>query len=417
MTPQVEMPEVDQQQQQASGRKIKVVGGVVFLLLLLGIGIVPRINRSHEALAATNESPVTHPVVSVVRAQEGQATSELLLPGNIEPLYSAAIYARTEGYLQRRYVDIGAKVKVGQLLAEISSPEVDQQLLQARATLAQSAAALEQAKAALQQAKANEELARLTKERDLPLGQQRAIAQQVVDEAVQAYDARVADVAAANANITAAQASVTANQANVARFQQLQGFERVVAPFDGVITQRNVEQGDLVTTGSAGAGKPLFGISQSATLRIQVDVPQSQAVKIEDGQKASITVKERLGREYTGTVVRSADALDNAARTMRTEVQVDNRDGSLLPGMYADVKFILPEQRRALVIPTSSLVIDHSGSHVAVVGDGHTIHFVPVVIGRDMGTQVEVLNGIQSSDSLVASPSDLLHDGQVVQVR
>src|ERR1700743_879369 len=183
MTPQVEAPEVDQEQQQASGRKIKAAGGVALLLLLLGIGVVPRINRSREALAATNESPVTHPVVSIVKAQEGLPTSELLLPGNIEPLYSAAIYARTEGYLQRRYVDIGSKVKPGQLLAEISSPEVDQQLLQARATLAQSAAALEQARAALEQAKANEELARLTKERDLPLGQQRAIAQQIVDEA------------------------------------------------------------------------------------------------------------------------------------------------------------------------------------------------------------------------------------------
>jgi RND family efflux transporter MFP subunit len=341
----------------------------------------------------------------------------LLLPGNIEPLYSAAVYARTEGYIERRNVDIGSVVKAGQVLAVISSPEVDQQLLQARATLAQSEASLQQAKAALEQSKANAELARLTKERDLPLGQQHAISQQIVDEVVQAYNARVADVSAAGANILAAQANVTANRANVARLLQMQGFERVLAPFDGVITARNVERGDLVSTGSAAAGKPLFSIAQSGTLRIQIDVPQSEAVNIQEGQKASISVKERLGREYAGTVVRSAGSLDSAARTMLTEVQVDNRDGSLLPGMYAQIKFTLPAQRTSLIIPTSSLVIDHSGMHVVTIQGNEKVHFVPVVIGRDMGTQVEVLSGIQASDTLVASPSDLLHERQNVQVR
>jgi RND family efflux transporter MFP subunit len=164
-------------------------------------------------------------------------------------------------------------------------------------------------------------------------------------------------------------------------------------------------------------GKPLFNIAQSGTLRIQVDVPQSQAVNIQDGQKAAIDVKERLGRLYTGTVVRSAGSLDSAARTMLTEVQLDNRDGSLLPGMYAQVKFTLGEPRTSLIVPTSSLVIDHSGMHVVTVGEDKVVHFVPVTIGRDMGTQVEILRGIQGSDTLVASPSDLLHDGQSVEVR
>ena len=371
-------------------------------------------DRQKSALAAVAESPVTHPVVTVLHAQLGEPSSTLLLPGNIEPLYSASIYARTEGYLERRNVDIGASVKAGQVLAVISSPEVDQQLLQARATLAQSVAALQQAGATLEQAKANEELTRLTKERDLPLGQQHAISQQIVDEAVQAYDARVADVSAAQANITAAQANVTANHANVARLQQLQGFEQVLAPFEGVITARNVERGDLVTTGAA--GKPLFSIAQSGTLRIQVDVPQSEAVNINDGQKAAIVVRERLGREYTGTVVRSAASLNSAARTMLTEVQVDNRDGSLLPGMYAQVRFTLPDQRTSLIIPTSSLIIDQKGMHVVTV-QNDTVHFVPVVIGRDMGTKIEILSGIQSSDALVASPGDLLYEGQHVEVR
>lgn len=403
--------------QSSTSNKIKLAGGAAVLVAFLAAGVLPRVSRAHEALAATRESPINHPSVTVLHATKGQATSDLVLPGNIAPLYSAAIYARTEGYLHKRYVDIGSKVKAGQLLAEISAPEIDQQLMQAKATLAQSVAALEQTRAALQQAKANQELARLTKDRDLPLGQQHAISQQIVDEAVQGHDARVADVAAANANIQAAEANRAANQANVARLEQMKGFQRVVAPFDGVITERNAEQGDLINNGSAGAGKPLFSIAQGQTLRIKVDVPQSHSVDIQSGQKADVTVGERLGRIYTGTVVRSADALNDAARTLRTEIQVDNRDGSLLPGMYAQVKFALAEPRRSLIIPTNALVIDHSGPHVAIVGADHVLHFSNVVIGRDMGNEVEILSGISSTDSLVASPSDLLHDGQHVEIR
>jgi len=417
MTQQTETPLTElKQKTAASSAMIRLAGTGVLIIFLLAFGTVPRLARQREALAAVSESPITHPVVTTIHPKAGDPTSTLLLPGNIEPLYSAAVYARTEGYLERRNVDIGSKVKAGQVVAVISSPEVDQQLLQARATLAQSEASLQQARATLEQAKANAELTRLTMERDLPLGQQHAISQQIVDEAVQANNARVADVAAAEANITAAQANVTANRANVARLLQMQSFEQVVAPFDGVITARNVERGDLVSTGSAASGKPLFSIAQSGTLRIQIDVPQSEAVNIQDGQKASIDVKERLGREYTGTVVRSAGSLDSAARTMLTEVQIDNRDGSLLPGMYAQIKFTLSEPRTSLIIPTSSLVIDQSGMHVVTVQD-NKVRFVPVVIGRDMGTQVEILRGIQSCDTLVASPSDLLHDGQNVEVR
>jgi RND family efflux transporter MFP subunit len=396
---------------------VRAGGAAALLLVLIAVGTFPRLSRKHDALAAVREAPATHPVVTLIQAKHGEPTSELLLPGNIEPLYSANLYARIDGYLDRRNVDIGARVKGGEILAVISAPEVDQQLLQSRATLAQSEAALQQARAALDQAKANAELTRLTKERDIPLGQQRAISQQIVDGAVQAHDARVADVAAATANIAAAEANVTANRANVSRLQQMQGFERIVAPFDGVITQRNVERGDLVSTGSSGASKPLFSIAQSGTLRIQVDVPQSEAVNIQDGQKAAVDVKERLGRAYTGTVIRNAGALNNAARTMLTEVQVDNSDGSLLPGMYAQVKFTLPEQRTSLIIPTSSLVVDHSGMHVVTVAANHTVHFVPVTIGKDMGKEVEILDGLQGSEPLVSSPSDLLNEGDHVEVR
>ena len=412
-----EVPTRDRAQTKPGSRaKLIGIGGVV-LLALVAIGAVPRIASHREALAAVREAPVTHPVVSIIHATKGQPTSQLVLPGNIEPLYTANLFARVDGYLDRRNVDIGTKVRAGQVLAVISSPEIDQQLGQAKATLAQSQAALLQARAALEQAKANAELARLTRDRDLPLGEQHAISQQIVDSAVQSHNARVADVAAANANIVAAEATVAANQANVARLQQMQNFERIVAPFDGVITQRNVERGDLVSASVSAGGKPLFSIAQSDTLRIYVDVPQSEAINIRDGQKAAVDVTERLGRTYTGTVTRNASALNDAARTMRTEVQVDNRDASLLPGMYAQVHFTLAQEHSSMVIPTSSLVIDHAGMHVVVVDADQKLHFVPVTIGKDMGKEVEVLAGLKGSESLVASPSDLLNEGQHVEVQ
>lgn len=412
-----EVPTRDRAQTKPGSRaKLIGIGGVV-LLALVAIGAVPRIASHREALAAVREAPVTHPVVSIIHATKGQPTSQLVLPGNIEPLYTANLFARVDGYLDRRNVDIGTKVRAGQVLAVISSPELDQQLGQAKATLAQSQAALLQARAALEQANANAELARLTRDRDLPLGEQHAISQQIVDSAVQSHNARVADVAAANANIVAAEATVAANQANVARLQQMQNFERIVAPFDGVITQRNVERGDLVSASASAAGKPLFGIAQSDTLRIYVDVPQSEAINIRDGQKAAVDVTERLGRTYTGTVTRNASALNDAARTMRTEVQVDNRDASLLPGMYAQVHFTLAQEHSSMIIPTSSLVIDHAGMHVVVVDANQKLHFVPVTIGKDMGKEVEVLAGLKGSESLVASPSDLLNEGQHVEVQ
>lgn len=398
--------------------RFKTVGiaGLV-VLALAAVGAVPRLANHRDALAATNEAPVTHPVVTVIHAAKGAPTTQLVLPGNVEPLYTANLFARVDGYVDRRNVDIGTRVRAGQVLAVISSPEIDQQLSQAKATLLQSQAALLQAKAALEQAKANAELARLTKDRDLPLGEQHAISQQIVDAAVQTHNARIADVAAANANIAAAEASISANQANVARLRQMQAFEHIIAPFDGVITQRNVERGDLVNASAPSGGKPLFAIAQSDTLRVYVDVPQSEAVNIQNGQNTTVSVSERLGRIYSGTVTRNASALNDAARTMRTEVQVANHDASLLPGMYAQVHFTLSQERASLIIPTSSLVVDGAGMHVVTVDPEQKVHFVPVTIGKDMGKEVEILTGLNGRESLVASPSDLLNEGQHVEVR
>jgi len=400
----------------SKGRVVRITAGALLLVGLVAAGIVPRMQRHHEAIAAVRETTIAHPVVTVIHPQTAPPQSELALPGNIQPLYTASVYARTDGYVERRNVDIGSHVRTGEVLAVISAPEVDQQLAQARANVVQTQAALQQTKANLEQTKANVELARVTKDRYVALGQANVVSRQSVDEAVQTYNARTADVSAATANIAVAEANLKANQANVQRLTQMQGFERVLAPFDGVITERNVERGDVINAGSS-ASKSLFSISQSSTLRIQVNVPQSEAINILPDQQATLDVRERPGRKYVGTVVRSASALDSAARTMLTEVQIDNRDGSLLPGMYAQVKFELKRSQPVLIIPSNALVIDKNGMHVVSVTADNHIHFLPVQVGQDMGTQIEITHGLSGSETLVSNPGDLLNEGQQVEVR
>ena len=388
----------------------------VFVVALLAIGIIPRVLRVREARDIVHASTVLTPEVIVIHPQLAPVQTSLSLPGNLEPMYSASVFARTNGYIEKRFVDIGSHVKAGQTLAIISTPEVDQQLNQARAEVLQAAASLQQSQASLQQAQANLDLARITRDRYTHLSGTRAVTPQSVDDAAQAFNARTADVAAANANIAVSQANLQAQKANVQRLTQLQGFERVVAPFDGVITARNVEQGDLVNDGSGNGSTSLFSIAQSNVLRVQVEVPQSSALAIKDGQTAVLTVREMPGREYTATVTRSAESVDLAARTMLTEVQVDNRDGSLVPGMYGEVNFDITHSQPSLIIPTTALVIDKNGTHVVAVTPDDHVHFIPVTIGQDMGAQIEISRGLHGGESLVTNPSDLLSEGQKVSI-
>ena len=407
-------PEVSTTSRSTPRHRISIA--LLVMVVLLAIGIVPRVLRAREARDIVHASTVLSPEVIVVHPKVAPVNTSLSLPGNLEPLYSASVFARTNGYVEKRIVDIGSHVKAGQTLAIISTPEIDQQLNQARADVLQASAALEQSKADLQQAQANLDLARITKDRYANLIGTHAVTQQSVDQTGQTFNARTADVAAANANIAAAQANLKSKQANVARLVQLQGFERVVAPFDGVITARNVEQGDLVNDGSGNGARSLFSIAQSNILRVQVEVPQSAALDIKPGQQAILTVQEQPGKEHIATVTRSADSVDLAARTMLTEVQVDNHDGSLVPGMYGDVKFVITHSQPSLIIPTTALVIDKNGTHVVTVTPDDKVHFVPVEIGQDMGSQIEIAHGIHSGESLVTNPSDLLSEGQKVSI-
>jgi RND family efflux transporter MFP subunit len=415
---------------------------LIALLVLLAIGIIPRLRRRQAALEQAEAAANHLEVVSAVKAQPAPPITDLVQPANMVAVSVASIYARSNGYIRERYVDIGTKVKAGQLLAVIETPEVDQELEQAianasqakasleqaRANLSQSEAALSQAKANLSQAQANEEIARITNTRWQNLVNKGVIPKQSADERRSDYEARHAGVAAAQAavetgqatvgaqkaSLIAAQAAVDAQDANVRRLTKLRSFERVVAPFDGVITERKVEKGDLITAGS-GSDRNMFSIAQPDLLRIQVNVPQTYSIDIKRGDLADVTVQERPGETFVGKVVRTADALDPDARTLLTEVYVENKDGRLLPGMYSQVRFHLQRSHPVQVIPTDSLIINGEGMRVATLRDGKLIHLVPVQVGHDLGKTIEVVEGLRPGELVVSNPPDTLEEGQKVE--
>jgi RND family efflux transporter MFP subunit len=442
MTPKLE-PEI--KTERARPRRVaQVAAGALALSLVVFAGVLPRVARRQEAFAIAHAAETSLPSVLVTKAKTVAGNSELLLPGNTEAINVASIYARANGYIRERMVDIGSAVKAGQTLAIIESPEVDQELAQARAALEQAKAALEQATANLEQAKAgvnqaqaniaqakaNEEIAATTDQRWTRLVDRGVLPRQAGDERRSAYLARQAEsesaraalrTAEANVNsrtadLGAARANIQALAANVGRLERLQGFERVIAPFDGVVTERKVERGDLVTAGS-GSDHNLFMVAQAKTLRIQVNVPQTYSVDLRPGQTAQVLIRERPGRTYVGAIARTANALDSTSRTLLTELQVDNSSGELLPGMYAQVKFSVPRSAPVTVIPAAALIADAAGTRVAVVDGESRVHYRSVQVGRDLGTEVEVLSGLRGDEGVVSNPPDTLADGQQVAVQ
>ncbi len=429
---------------QAGGpRRMALWIGGALVLLLLAAGVIPRIQRHERAVKVADAVSVGLPNVTVVKAKLASGSADLELPGSIQAINVASIYARTNGYLRERFVDIGSPVKAQQLLAVIASPEVDQELAQARASLEQARAGLEQsqanlaqahaqvnqAKANVGQAEANEEIAATTNDRWTRLVNRGVLPKQAGDERRSAFNARQAETRAAvaaqataeanvgsrSADISAARAAVNSQIANVRRLEQMQSFERLLAPFDGVVTERHVEKGDLVSAGSAG-DKNLFSVAQSKTLRIQVSVPQNYAVDLHTGQDAEVTLRERSGEVFHGKIARTAEAIAVPTRTLLTEVQVDNRSGRLLPGMYAEVKFALPRSRPMVIVPGSALVANAQGTTVVQVQPDRRVHFVAVQPGRDLGTEIEILSGLSGSEELINNPQDNLAEGQQVNV-
>jgi RND family efflux transporter MFP subunit len=387
------------------GRRVAAAVGVfvVGLAALFAVGILPKLRNQQTLDAAATAAAAAPPRVTVVAAHRGPAESERALPGSALPYLSASLYARTNGYLKRRLVDIGDRVAEGQLLAEIAAPDVDDQLAQARANL-------EQARANLKLTEANAELARTVLERSLASNRlaPRSVTQEEIDQ-------NQAVVATSAATVETAKASIVSNQATVKRYADLQAFQRIVAPFAGVITARSVDPGALITADNPSTERQLFHLDATDPLRVFVDVPQVFATSVKPGMTASVFRREEPGRAFPGKVARTASALDPNTRTLRTQVDVPNPDGALLPGMYLQVKFVFPRQLNPILIPTAALATRTAGPRVAVLDGQHRAHYRPVQLGRDYGAEVEVVAGVQEGETVVVHPGDDLPDGTTVE--
>ena len=354
---------------------------------LAAVGIVPRLRARQMLREQTNRAAL--PAVSLVKPVQGNPAEEVVLPGNIQAFIDAPIYARTNGYLRHWYFDIGSHVKKGQLLADIESPEVDRQL--------------EQAKEDVRTEQANLELAQITSKRYLDLFKTDSVAKQDVDNAVQTAAARVATVKAA--------------QANVQRLQQLVDFEKIYVPFDGVITARNTDIGQLIDSGSSGGPtRELFHIAAINKLRVFVQVPQAYSHVAAPGLTADLTLPEMPGRRFPGTLVRTARAIDPATRTLTVEVDVVNSTGLLFPGAYTEIHFKIRSAAPALVIPATSFIFRSQGAQVPVLDDSNRVHLLPVTLGKDFGSTVEVLSGLPANARVVANPPDSLVEGETVRI-
>ena len=359
----------------------------IALVLLLAVwGILSRLLARNALAHEAREAAI--PTVITTRPHQGPAADTLLLPGSVQAYYEAPIYARTSGYLRAWYTDIGAPVKKGELLAENEAPEVDQQLRQAEADLGT--------------ARANSELARSTNERWQGLLATESVSQQDADQ-------RAGDAAAK----AAAQASAAAN---VARLRELEGFKRVVAPFDGIVTQRNTDVGALINAGET-PGSALFRVADTHRLRIYVQVPQVYAAQVRTGMSTSLEFTDHPGQHFAANVASTAHALDAVSRTLQVELQIDNSGGELLPGSYVQVTFALAPSGGALRVPVNTVIFRGHAPQVATIDEAHRVHLQEISEGRDFGTEIEVLAGVSANDTLIVNPWDSIADGQQVRIQ
>jgi RND family efflux transporter MFP subunit len=360
---------------------------LIFTLCAAIVGQVSsRMMASRQLEAATHELALTP--VNVTRPAAGTPSSQFALPATVQPYMATTIYARTNGYLLKWYADIGTHVRKGQLLATIASPEIDSQLDAARATLRQVEAGLK--------------LAQITAVRYANLSHTDAVAQQEVDQTTQ--------------NLRGQQATLQASQAEVRRLQQLQGFEKVYAPFDGVITGRKIDVGNLINAGGSAQGVELFQLSQIQTLRVFVSVPENYAAAAKEEKTAHVEFAQYPGQSFPGTIVRNAQSIDPATRTLLVEVDVPNRDGRLLPGSYANVRFNLHQNQPSHVLPANTLLFRAEGQQVAIVKSGQVVELRNVTVGTDFGSTVQIVSGLDGSEDVVLNPPDSLLQGQRVQV-
>jgi RND family efflux transporter MFP subunit len=370
-----------------AGRAKILIGAA--LLVLITAGTVTLLSKKSEEDALAKETDAAAvPTVAVVQPQPQSANDELVLPGNLQAYIESPIFARTNGYLLRWYKDIGSKVQKGELLAAIDTPEVDQQLLQARASR-------EQVRAALG-------LAKISADRWANLRKTDSVSQQEADQQASGYEQ--------------AQANLAAADANVHRLEELESFKNVYAPFSGVITRRTIDPGALINSGAGVPGTQLFNIARVDPLRVYVSVPQSYAPNIKSGLKADVTLQEFPGQKFVGTVVRTAESIDPATRTLNTEVDVPNKDGKLLPGSLGQVHFAAGTSVPRITIPVNAMLFRAQGPQVAVVDNDSKVHLRSITIGRDYGATLEILGGIEAADRIIINPSDSLEEGQQVHI-
>ncbi|HEX4425484.1 MAG TPA: efflux RND transporter periplasmic adaptor subunit [Terriglobales bacterium] len=361
---------------------------VLGILLIIGLvfGLMVRFSES-RALAKETET-LAVPSVAIVHPQQEAPQQDLVLPSTLQAYTESPIYARTNGYVAKWYKDIGSHVQKGQPLADIETPEIDQELAQAGATRDQVAA--------------QAEIAKTSAARWETLQKQDAVAQQETDERTSSY--------------VQGKANLASSDATVRRLQQLESFKHVYAPFSGVITKRNVDIGALINAGNGGTNQELFDIAKIDPIRVYVNVPEIYAPLIHSGVEGRIELAALNGQKFSGKVVRTANAIDPATRTLNTEIDVPNPKGILLPGSFAQVHFALNVITRSLSLPVNALLFRAEGTRAAVVDNNGKVHLKPVVIGRDYGTSVEILGGVEQPDSVILNPSDSLEEGQQVQV-
>ncbi len=365
---------------------IAVLAFVVVAAVVIS-GILPRINARAALEKETAEMAI--PTVSVITPKRGAPTQEVVLPANVQAYIDSPIYARTNGYLKRWYTDIGARVKAGQLIAEIETPEVDQQLRQSKADLAT--------------AEANLNLSQITASRYQDLLKTDSVSKQDTDNAT--------------GDLAAKQATVQSSQANVRRLEELQAFEKIYAPFDGVITARNTDIGALIDSGSSGGTRTeLFHIAQPDKLRVYVSVPQVYSQAMKPGLSADLVLSEFPGRVFPGTLVRTAEAIDQSTRTLLVEIRVNNPTGTLFSGAYAEVHLKLPTATSAFILPVNTLLFRSEGLRVAAVTDGRHAELKPITLGHDFGSEVEVVAGLTGDESIIANPPDSLVSGEEVRI-
>jgi RND family efflux transporter MFP subunit len=362
---------------------LAIVAVVVAVVVVFGI----LARRGSESTLAKETAIASIPSVNVVYPAPSTLSSEIALPGNTQAYTDTPIYSRTNGYLKSWYFDIGAHVRKGQLMAQIETPEVDQQLQVAQADL--------------KSAQANLDLANTTSARYQNLLKTNSVSKQETDVAM--------------SDAAAKQAAVDASMANVRRLEQLQSFEKVYAPFDGIVTARNTDIGRLISAGQNTTPQELFHLAAIGKIRVYVSVPEAYSAAIKDGAKASLTLDEYPGKSFEGTIARNSNAIDQATRTLNVEVDVDNPKGELLPGAYVFVHFKVPEHAANLMIPSNTLLFRAEGLRVGVVRDGR-VQLLPVKIGRDAGATVEIASGLTANDAVILDPSDSLASGQEVQI-